>query len=83
MIFELKGNIGIFNSIFGLFIDRYIAHRPLARPFFSDQFGYGLWLVTQISFSQDVHIMAHVGIDQIVRNHSIKDGGMNRHAVLL
>ena len=83
MIFELKGDIGIFNGVFGLFVDRYIAHRPLIGTFFSDQFGNGLWFVTQISLSQDIHIMTHIGIDQIVRNHGVKDGSMNRHTVLL
>ncbi len=81
MGFKLEGYIGIFYGVFGLFVEVHLPHRALVFSLFTDQFGDGLRAVIQVGFGQHIHIMAHIGIDEIMRNHGVVDRALYLYTV--
>ncbi|MOA14471.1 hypothetical protein D3C78_1345740 [compost metagenome] len=71
-MFKLKGNIGIFRRIFTGFINIHIAHVILTFAFFANQFSNGNRGVIQVRFSQKIHVMTSVSIDQVMSEHGVK-----------
>ncbi len=80
-LFELERNVGILSRIIQDLVRRQIAHVPLILALADQRFDRDA-LVVQISFREDVHVVAHIRLDQIMRNHRVEQRAFDLHAVV-
>ena len=71
IFFELEGDVCILHSILGLLVQRDITHITLIFSFFTYQFGDRLCAVVQIGFRQNIHVMSHIRIYDIMSDHGV------------
>ena len=79
---ELEGNIGILYRVLFLQFSGYGTHGQLSFPFFANEGIYGNRGISQIGLREQIHIMTHIWIEQIVGNHGIKELPMNFNSVI-
>ena len=81
-IFELPSNIGIFHSVFLYLIYRHSAHRTLGFPFANKALDSNRRIV-QVGFAEDIHIVAHIGVEQVMSYHRIEECALYLNTVVL
>ena len=79
----MKRDIGVLHSIFCLLFQRNIAHTELVFALFPDEFGDGNGRIVEVGLGQHIHVVAHIGVDEVVGQHGIEQFSFDLYAIIL
>ncbi len=83
ILLELQGYVGILAGVLIHFFGRQVAHIKLAFAFFADQLCDGDGGVVKVGLGQQVHVVAHVRLEQVVGQHGVEQRPLHLDAVVL
>ena len=80
---QLQGDIGVFAGIFRQSLRGYRAHAELVFPFFADELLDMDGFIIEIGFCQVVHVVPHIGLNQVMGQHGVEQLPFDFHLVPL
>ena len=80
--FQFQGDVSIFGSIVAYPFRRHITHRQLALSLRTDECVDMDGLIVEIHFSHEVHVVMHLGLQDIMGNHRVEHRTLYPHAVI-